>query len=584
MTGSEPLDGETGAVEAPDADAGWRHLSPLSPVVRLGLVTIAIVGFFIAQSAERIFNTIGGDFWSSRGSGSRESDPDLTAQVLANLWIAGGVLVLLLVVVGGGSWLSWRFSRFRVTEQQVEFRKGWLFREHRQVPIDRIQAVEIGRPLLAQVLRLAEVVVQSAGGSGSQLKIAFLPLAEAQELRLHIQRLAIRSDEVSHDNASDTPDPDASGEVPDSTSAARAGTLPGDLFGLGGAEGRTVVSVPNARLFAATMLHSSLFAVLGVVVLGVASSTLSGGRWGAFEVALASLPAMGPILLGIGISRVKELLKHGNFRLYDVGSAVKIVHGLTDHRTTSIPLHRVQAMELRQSLWWRPFGWWRVRLNVAGAPKDEMDQAQETVVLPVGSLEDALAVLTLIDARLSTEVLTQAALGEGTEGGWTLVAPSAKWLDPWSWKRRGYAVSHHGILIRGGRLTRTVVSVPHARIQSLGVDQGPVERRLGLAGVRLVSTPGPISPRIDHLSLRGAESLLAEEAERASAARRLDEVAAVPTQVSMAASTTVPAGETAAAGALPPERAQSSPQPPGQSPYSGRAPSRASAEGDREQS
>ena len=532
-----------------NADEGWRHLSPWTPVVRLGVVALAILGYFIAQSFERLFRVFGGSFWSSpdRSEGGSEGSDNVGAQIMSNAWIALAVLVGLLAIVGLVAWLNWRFSRYRITHRQVEFKKGWLFREHRQVPLDRIQAVELRRPLLAQLLRLAEVDVQSAGGNDSHLKIAFLPLAQAHEVRLQIQHLAAgrsTAAAVTHPAAdhgepaprpAPRPAPDGTSVIPDVPTGGQPTTrpvLPGELLGFAADEGRPVLSVPNGRLFVATMLHGSVFALIGVALMGVLSSVVSGGRWSALEGFAASLPAAGPIMLGIGFSRVKELLKHGNFRLSDVGSTVRIIHSGTDHRTTSIPLQRVQAMEMVQPLWWRPLGWWRAQLNVAGAAKDDMDMEQGTVVLPVGSFDQAMDVLTLIDPGLEPEAVRVAALGMGGEAGWVTASRSARFLDPLSWRRRGYAVSGHGILVRSGRYTRRVISIPHARIQSQTIEQGPLDRRLGLADVHLISTPGPVKPRVEHLELAQAERFLAEESLRAGIARRSTPTACADQSVS----------------------------------------------------
>ena len=61
--------------------------------------------------------------------------------------------------------------------------------------------------------------------------------------------------------------------------------------------------------------------------------------------------------------------------------------------------------------------------------------------------------------------------------------------------------------------------VPHERTQSCGVQQGPLQRRLGLASFALHSTPGPVSPRVNHLAAPEAARLLDAQAARAQAAR-----------------------------------------------------------------
>lgn len=504
-------------------DDGWERLSPLSPVLRGGVVVVGVIGWAFAQLADRVFRSIGAR--SIPGDG-----PNLE-QALAHPLIAVGILAAFLVVVVGGAWLSWRFTRYRITAAHVELRKGWLFRQQRQVPMERVQAVEIRRPILAQVLGLAEVVVQSAGGADAHLRLSFLPLTRAMAVRETIQRDAARTDErpLGLDptrGPAGSMDGTAAPGMP--TPGARPGlpglpglpALPGDLLGLGADGGRPVLAVPNTRLLAATVLHSSVAWLLVGGSLWLGGGYLISRQLGSPAGFLASFPALLPVAFGLLVGRVKELLTHGNFRITDHGRALRVTHGLTDHRTTTIPLHRVQAIEMRQSIWWRPLGWWRVQVNVAGVHGDRDGVTNETVVLPVGTLDQALAVLTLLDSALGDDDLREAARGGGGEAGWVTSPASARWLDPFAWRRRGYAVTGHCVFIRSGVLDRRVVVVPHARIQSLSVRQGPWQRALDLASVHLVSTVGPIRPLIEHLRTRDAQGFLVEESRRSAAARR----------------------------------------------------------------
>ena len=218
---------------------------------------------------------------------------------------------------------------------QVELRQGVLFRQHRQVRLERVQAVELSRPLTARALGLARVVVQSAGGSDSTLTLSFLDLGRAEALREHLLDLAGRSDEA--------PVGSSSGSLADagSTRADAVAHRPADGR-LAGA--RPVLEVPNGRLFVATILHGSTI-FLGVVL--VVALSVAGVR-SVGPLALAGVPALLPVAIGIAWGRVKELLTHGNFQLADAGAGVRVHEGLTDLRTTTIPLHRIQAVELVQ--------------------------------------------------------------------------------------------------------------------------------------------------------------------------------------------------------------------------------------------
>ena len=504
----------------------WQHLHPLSPLVRGGVVGIAVIGSAGSQFVDDLFRGIGG------GDGGDDPSEGGLRDGLGFLFdhslVTSGVVLLALVVVGLVGWLSWRFSKFRVTGGQIELRKGWLFREHRQVPLERVQAIEISRPLIAQLTGLSQVIVQSAGGGDSHLKLAFLGAGRADEVRRELLALAGRRDEARPGRVAvpgtGVPTGTAVDDRPDGIGVGvGVGPAGGTTALLDPDEGREVLRVPNSRLFVATILHGGTI-FLGAVAL-VAGSLALAAYGSSLEVLTGvaiALPALGPLAFGIAVNRVGELLKHGNFRLADTGSSARIQHGLTDKRTTTIPLHRIQALGMVQPLWWRPLGWWRVSVNVAGIGHDPTDNNDDgdTTVLPVGTLDQALDVLALLDPAISEDDRRRAALGDGREGGWTLVSERARSLDRLSWRRSGFAVSPHSLMVRSGRLWRRVSVMPHARVQSLTLSQGPLERRLDLATVTLVSTPGPVSVSIQHLEAPTAQELLRDETSRSREARQ----------------------------------------------------------------
>jgi putative membrane protein len=458
--------------------------------------------------------------------------------------LALGVVVAFLALVALVNWVSWRFSRFRVGGGQVELRQGVLFRQHRQVRLERVQAVELSRPLLARAFGLARVVVQSAGGSDSTLTLSFLELRRAEEVREHLMTLAGRSDEVG---APGDPEPGGSGapyaeplgvphgappgvphgEPPGAPYAVPPGPPPGVPVRERSVPGGLVASppsaapvpfleVPNGRLFVATILHSSTI-VLGLLLF-MALGSLGVAQFGI--VGFAGFPVIIPVAIGVGAGRVKELLTHGNFRIADTGGGVRLQEGLTDLRARTIPMHRIQALELVQPLWWRPFGWWRIRVNVAGSRALGEGDDGETTLLPVGTLDEALLVLSVVRPNAAAEPWRAGALGEGVPPGWRPVSRRARVLDPLSWRRNAWTVGPSAVFLRSGRLTRRAVGVPHARVQSLSLTQGWLQARLGIATAHVVPAPGPVDPVIEHLERSDAEGLLDEVARLARTARR----------------------------------------------------------------
>ena len=70
-----------------------------------------------------------------------------------------GVLLVLIAIF----YLSWRFHTFRITGDDVEVRSGVLFRTHRRAPLDRVQGVNLTRPMFARLVGMAKLEVVGAG-------------------------------------------------------------------------------------------------------------------------------------------------------------------------------------------------------------------------------------------------------------------------------------------------------------------------------------------------------------------------------------------------------------------------------------
>lgn len=101
--------------------------------------------------------------------------------------------------------LLWAPRRYQLTgydarELDVHYRTGALWRRQVAVPVSRIQHVEIAQGMIARTLGLSQLVIYTAGGSGSDLAIPGLPLALAERLRDQLldQVAARAAEETEH--------------------------------------------------------------------------------------------------------------------------------------------------------------------------------------------------------------------------------------------------------------------------------------------------------------------------------------------------------------------------------------------------
>ncbi|MGO1834571.1 MAG: PH domain-containing protein [Actinomycetaceae bacterium] len=512
-TGDLPVDardGHGGGGDLPvDAGDGWRRVHPVTPVLLVWQVIAALLAVAVFQVSRELIGT-GGWTWVTNHVG------------LVLLWV-GLVLLAVIVVTGVYSALAWRRMRYRVDADGVELNQGILFRQQRRASLTRVQAVEVHQPLLGRLFGLGRVRVETAGGSDSNVDISFLRLSDANALRAEILARAagVDLDQVrvaaAHAAAggAGTVGADATGGA---SSSGRDGrdSLTAARTAYREAPERVLFEVDNGRLVASTMLtlpfiFTALFIVAAVVVV------ISGAPLGV-------LTAVVPGVLGAGGFLWSRFSTAFGFTSATSPDGIRIRRGLLETISQTVPPRRVQAVRLTQPLLWRWRGWWRVEAYIAGYGGEEAStSAQSGVLMPVGSRGDALTALWLVVPDIGVDdvpaVLDASLAGRGEAAGYAITPRRARVIDPFVWSRQGLLVTREAMLMRAGLLTRTLDVVPHGRTQSVGISQGPIERRLGIANLHMHTVPGPGIPTVPHLDQDQAAQITFDAAAWARQAR-----------------------------------------------------------------
>jgi len=524
------------------ADGEWHRLHPASPLLRGGLVFIAVLGFVIANLRERAVDLLLAIFAPEAGDelGPRYEEwqndwaNDPVGGIVSHGLVGWALLAVAVVIIAViiGFWMSWRMHTFRVTREAVEVRRGILFRSHRSARLDRIQGINVNRPLFARLFGTAKLEVSVAGQSGN-VELSYLGSALADGLRADILRLAsgVRAERAAADAAADaaagrpTTPPGSAAIAPEGPAephraavSTRAGALVNqrvDEFLAPEldpqlAPPESVVHLPIARVVGSTLLGgSTVWAMILVVIIAVGVST--GQAWVLFSFVPAAIG-----LVSYTWSRITKSLRYS---IAGTPDGVRIGHGLLSTGNQTIPPGRIHAIEATQWVFWRPFGWWSIRINVAGhSVANSNEAAQRTTVLPVGTAADVHRVLALLipDAAAEVDPLVGAGLtGRGTASGFSETPRRAAWLRPFSWRRIGWAAADGVALIRRGAIVRSLTLVPLARMQSVAVSAGPIDRALRLSELRLHTVTGPVSavlPVVDRDEATRLFERLADEA------------------------------------------------------------------------
>jgi len=406
------------------------------------------------------------------------------------LWALLAVLGVLLIVVGL-FYLSWRFHTLRITGDDVEVRSGVLFRSHRRAPLDRVQGVNLTRPMVARLLGTAKLEVVGAG-MDANVKLEYLSTANAEAVRSDILRLASGRRLAEAQAAESVGMPRARAAV-GVVGAWLAGLIEG--VDADADEPASVVHIPPARLVASHLLSSStIWLILLIVALVVGS--IVGTPWVLFTLI--------PTLIGFGTYWFRSITKSLRYSIAPTPAGVRLTFGLFTTITEVLPPGRVHAIEIHQPILWRRFGWWAIRVNrLSGrAAADAQSLLNSDMVLPVGTRDDVERVLRLLIPELSEpqwdEVATHGMFGPvrgeaDVADPYTTTPSRARWLRPLSWRRNGFLLDPDALLLRHGVLRRALVILPLARLQSVRVSQGPVDRAVGVAGITGHTVDGLVS-------------------------------------------------------------------------------------------
>jgi putative membrane protein len=345
-------------------------------------------------------------------------------------WLLAAFGVLLPVAAAYG-FFSWWFTSYLVTDTELRIRTGLVFRRTAHIRLDRVQAVDVGRPLLARVAGVAKLKLDVVGTEAKD-ELAFLGEREAVALRAELLARA-------------------AGIAPDA--APEAGEAPA----------RELLRVDTRTLVTGLLLMGTGWGAL------LATLLVPSLVYFASDSVLGALATLVPALGGVWASTGGRFLKEYDWTVAESPDGLRLDHGLLDREHATVPPGRVQSVRITQPLLWRRRGWVRVELEIAGAGKDKGG-----VLIPVAPRSEAAGVLA--------RVLPGTDLAAAAE----VSAPAprrARWCAPLLWRGYGHGATESVFVTRSGLIRRRVTLVPHAKVQSVRFVQGPWERRMRLADV-----------------------------------------------------------------------------------------------------
>ena len=427
---------------------GWQRLHPLSAVVRGGKVTIALAVVLVPSLLLRRENLSHG------------------------LYDLGAV-----AVVTALAFVSWLVTRWRLDGDDLQIETGLIRRHSERYPLSQLQAIDVVRPGLARMIGVAELRLRMGGTTGAHARLAYISERDAEPLRAQLLDLARQARQAE---------------------AAHAAPVDDEA-----AEEHLVTSLPTRRLIVSILISDAGFLAELVAVALIVTAAVS------THAAVATISFAGVWIFGAAQLVWGRFNQGYRFSVADTPDGLRLHGGLVALTTETIRPGRIQAVRMVEPLFWRPFGWCRLEVDVAGKQrrKGEGREAGRRLraVLPVGPLPLADE---LLDRLVPDRPRTLAPAPE-----------RVRWKSPLRYRKLGWGRTETCVMTRSGRLRRVTCWVPLGKVQSLREVQGPVQRRLQLASVHLDTAGGNVHAILRDRDAAEADRVLVELVDLARAAR-----------------------------------------------------------------
>jgi putative membrane protein len=407
--------------------------------------------------------------------------------------LAFGLVGLVASTVLG--YVRWRTTTWWVTPQAVHRKSGLVGIKETDVPLTRIQSLDLEQGPVQRLFGVYAVHVQTGGG-GAKGEIALEAVGD-EDVR------GLRSLLADHRPA---PVPETRG--------------------------------PERRLARSRLLVAALTAgQLGVILPAVAGFFQLGQQALDEDDAVRLLPhtlmaavaAVVALLVAAWLlSVLGSVIAFAGFTVGREGDRLRIRRGLLARREATVPVERVRAVEVVENVLRLPFGFAALRMEVIGHAK-EAAAAQSLFPLLrraevrgfldelLPELADDLDGLERPPARAARRyALPPAVFGALVGAGVWVFTPAGPWVVPAALVLGGYGLLRHrtaGWRLDGGRLAvrslglaRTTVLGPARYREWHELSQNPFQRRGRLADV-FVAFGKQTDARVRHLELATAAAL-----------------------------------------------------------------------------
>lgn len=392
-----------------------------------------------------------------------------------------------LAILGAAIAIAYEIAHYRHFEYELsadtlDIQSGVFFRRDREIPLRRVQNVDISRDVLARVLGVAVVAIETAGGGETEAQLRYVGLPEARRLQEGIRRRKTEAGPATDEASTDEREL---------------------LFALDDSD-LLLLSVLSFDARIVTLLVFVAPAFVPRITSGIDSAG------GMAVVALVLIGAFVSVLGLWALSAAATFVQFYGFKLHRLGDELQYERGLIQRYDGSIPLEKIQTLVVEENVLMRQFGYAALSVDTAGYAPGSTPKGGSEAAIPLASRTNVYELAREIEpfdqpeltrppkrarrryvARYSIVFLALTGLAFALSQvfsalpwyGTIVFFPLVVFGADRKWRHRGYGLGDGYAFTRTGFFRRRTHVVPDFRVQTVIDRQSPFQRRWSLASV-----------------------------------------------------------------------------------------------------
>ncbi len=287
-----------------------------------------------------------------------------------NVWLRWSpyfLIALLLLFILGTSFIKWVRYTYRIEHNELRIEHGLFVKKKRYIPFERIQSLDFSETILHRPLGLVKVTVETAAGSADEAEadMTAIKKEEATAIRKMIAEAKSTGELPEERENPDTEETEEKGLILYKITRKQ-------LLFFASTSGRAGVIIAAIAAFAGQFADviplDKIFNEMADIV-----------KTGFLFISLLVLAAL---FIAWLLSVAWAYLKYNDFTLRLVDDELVITRGLLEKRTTTIPVRRIQALKISESLFRQPFGYASVSVEYAGGSIIDENKSDD-VLIPI---------------------------------------------------------------------------------------------------------------------------------------------------------------------------------------------------------